>query len=178
MHRGFWDELVPEEDQTKLGLIEAYHCTANPGPGGCTRRFRNNHNRKSYPGRGSIICHLATEHGQLLKVMRADTVIDMTEEINAINEHENGKFLEMGIPDIPDNELYKAVESFMWKIENEKKEEEEANTKKQDDMDAARRNQNDSSKIVSLSKTEISERNKQKLFECPHCEELKNNNDA
>merc|ERR1712150_61649 len=107
----------------------------------------------------------------------------MGEEIKAIDEHENGKFLEMGIPDIPDNELYKAVESFMWKIENEKKEEDDAKKKKEAN-DSNSKKENEDPRIIPLSKTEMTEkgissgnRPKQKVFECPHCEEYKNNND-
>ena len=64
-----------------------------------------------------MVCHLATEHGQLLKQMRADKEMDMQSEIEALDKFENGKFLEMGIPDVPDNELYVAKESYMWKFE-------------------------------------------------------------
>jgi len=60
-----------EEKEEERGLIETYQCLM------CPRRFRNNHNKKQYPGRGSMVCHLATEHGQLLKAMRANTEMDM-----------------------------------------------------------------------------------------------------
>lgn len=173
MHRGNWDELVPEENEAELGKIEAYHCKM------CPRRFRNNHSRKSYPGRGSIMCHLATEHGQLLKAMQNDDKVDMTEEINAINEHEKGNFLELGIPDVPDNELYEAKESFMWKIEKEKEAEDKAKE------EANSKEASGDPKVVPYSKTEAAEkagstnvRPGQKTFECPHCDDYKNNTDA
>jgi len=109
--RGWWDYLVPKEKEEERGLIETYQCLM------CPRRFRNNHNKKQYPGRGSMVCHLATEHGQLLKAMRADTEMDMQSEIEALDKLDQGKFLEMGIPDVPDNELYVAKESYTWKFE-------------------------------------------------------------
>lgn len=177
MHRGFWDELVPEENEAEMGKIEAYHCNM------CPRRFRNNHNRQSYPGRGSMVCHLATEHGQLLKAMRNDDKVDMQEEIDAINEAEKGNFLELGIPDVPDNELYAAKESFMWKIEQEKKMED---SKKIEEQKPASNESKGEPRIVPFSKTELAERNMSqnnasrqgpKTFECPHCDDCKNNMD-
>lgn len=182
MHRGLWDELVPEENEEELGKIEAYHCNM------CPRRFRNNHSRKSYPGRGSIMCHLATEHGQLLKAMQNDDRVDMTEEINAIDEYEKtqkneqGSFLELGIPDVPDNELYAAKESFMWKIDKEQKQEEAEKNK----TSSPSKDEKGDPKIVPFSKTELAERgvspkenNRQrsKTYECPHCDDCKNNAD-
>lgn len=111
MHRGTWDKTVPEEKEEDLGKIEAYHCNL------CLRRFRNNHEKKSYPGRGSMMCHLDTEHGLLLKAMREDDKVDMTSEIEAIDAHVNGKWVELGLPDGPDHEMYTAKESFRWKLE-------------------------------------------------------------
>jgi DNA-directed RNA polymerase subunit RPC12/RpoP len=113
--RGFWEKLVPKEKPEELGKIEVYQCLM------CQRRFRNNHNKKQYPGRGSMVCHLATEHGQLLKAMRADPLADMQSEIEALDKHESGKFLEVEIPDVPDDKLYVAKESYMWKFEQEDK---------------------------------------------------------
>jgi len=150
--RGTWDYLVPKEKEEEKGKIEVYQCLM------CQRRFRNNHNKKQYPGRGSMVCHLATEHGQLLKAMRADDKVDMQEEIEALNKHENGKFLEMGIPDVPDNELYVAKESYMWKFENEDKLKNQEKNKKEE----PKKSESKDPKIVPLSKTEIAEKEAEK----------------
>merc|ERR1712110_1100187 len=117
--------MGPKEKPEELGKIEVYQCLM------CQRRFRNNHNKKQYPGRGSMVCHLATEHGQLLKAMQADDKVDMQSEIEALDRHEQGKFLEMGIPDVPDNELYVAKESYMWKFENGRLEDHKNNKAKE-----------------------------------------------
>ena len=80
--------------------------------------------------------------------MRADKEMDMQSEIEALDKFENGKFLEMGIPDVPDNELYVAKESYMWKFEQsqlkEKKDGESTDGK--------------DPKIVPQSQTELAER--------------------
>jgi len=167
MHRGEWDELVPEEKEEDLGKIEAYWCNFD----GCGRRFRNNHDKKSYPGRGSIMCHLAAEHGQLIKAMKADTVVDMTDEIAAIDEHEKGAFEKGEDPEIPDNGMYTARENFMWKFQNQKKNDENNS------------GSNNGPRIVPLSRSEMANGvtgdgpRRPKVFECPHCNECKNNMD-
>jgi len=50
--RGWWDYVVPKEKE-ELGKIETYECLL------CKRRFRNNHNKKQYPGKhvvfGSVV---------------------------------------------------------------------------------------------------------------------------
>jgi len=166
MHRGEWDELVPEEKEEDLGKIEAYWCNFD----GCGRRFRNNHDKKSYPGRGSIMCHLAAEHGQLIKAMKADKVVDMTAEIAAIDEHEKGAFEKGENPELPDNGMYTARENFMWKFQNQKKNENSGSN-------------NDGPRIVPLSASERASGvcndtpRRPKVFECPHCNECKNNMD-
>lgn len=153
--RGTWDHLVPKEKEEDLGKIEVYECLM------CKRRFRNNHNKKQYPGRGSMVCHLATEHGQLLKAMRADKEMDMESEIEMLNKFDNGKFLEMGIPDVPDNELYIAKESYMWKFDNEERLKKKENEKKEE----AKKSEPKEPKIVPLSKTELAEREAEKKAE-------------
>jgi len=176
MHRGTWDVLVPEEKEEDLGKIEAYHCNL------CPRRFRNNHDKKSYAGRGSIMCHLANEHGKLIIAMRADDKVDMTDEIKAIDDHEKGQFIGAEDPNVPDNEMYTAKESFMWKFQNQRNLE-------QGKGNAANPQSTNSPKIVPFSKTEMAERGgyistgrgdnprRPKVYECPHCTECKNNVD-
>ena len=69
MLRGAWSSIVPEEaDESR---IEAYKCNI------CQRRFKNNFEKKEFPARGSVICHLATDHGLLLEAMRNDDEVDM-----------------------------------------------------------------------------------------------------
>merc|ERR1712126_592739 len=64
-----------------------------------------------------------------------------------------GKFLEMGIPDVEDNEFYIAKESYMWKFENEDKLKGQSEKKEE-----PRRIENKEPVIVPLSKTELAER--------------------
>jgi len=166
MHRGTWDELVPEEKEEDLGKIEAYHCNL------CPRRFRNNHDKKSYPGRGSIMCHLANEHGKLLKAMRADDKVDMSEEIAAIDAYEKGQFVGAEDPNVPDSEMYTAKESFMWKFQNQKN---------NDPANHGNSANNNSPNVVPYSRTVMSANDgfrRPKVYECPHCSECKNNMDA
>ena len=143
IHQHKWDILVPEEKEENLGKIEAYHCNL------CPRRFRNNHDKKSYPGRGSIMCHLATEHGHLLKAMREDDKVDMTSEIEAIDSNDNGKWVALGLPEVPDEEMYTAKESFMWKYQQRK----------------------------LNGETEKDKKPPPKPQECPHCNDCKGNTD-
>ena len=69
MLRGTWSSIVPEEQDE--GRIEFYQCNI------CQRRFKNYLTKKEFPARGSVICHLATDHGHLLDAMRNDNKVDM-----------------------------------------------------------------------------------------------------
>jgi len=53
------------------------------------------------------------------KAMKAERKADMPEAIEDINKHENGKFSEMGIPDIEDNEMFISEESYMNMLQND-----------------------------------------------------------
>ena len=69
MLRGTWSSIVPEE--TDESRIELYQCNI------CQRRFKNNLSKKEFPARGSVLCHLATDHGYLFDAMRHDDKVDM-----------------------------------------------------------------------------------------------------
>ena len=71
MLRGTWSEIVPEEEDESR--IEAYKCNI------CQKRFKNNYEKKEFPARGSIICHIATNHGRLIDAMKKDDKVDMSE---------------------------------------------------------------------------------------------------
>ena len=69
MLRGTWSDIVPEE--VDEGKIEAYQCNI------CQKKFKNNYEKKEFPARGSVICHIATDHGRLIEAMKKDSEIDM-----------------------------------------------------------------------------------------------------
>ena len=62
LHRGLFDDLVPELEDGERENVVALEC------GLCGKRFRNRPERREFPARGSLICHLATEHGKIAKV--------------------------------------------------------------------------------------------------------------
>lgn len=114
MYRGTWDNIVSEEKEDDLGKIELYACNL------CERRFKNHHDKKQYPGRGSMLCHLATEHGKLLEAMRKDDKVDMESEISKIGGYEK-KFIETeanGI--VEDQDLVSIKNSVLWLLEEER----------------------------------------------------------
>ena len=67
--------------------------------------------------RGSFICHLATEHGKLLDVMRNDKEVDMTEVIDFLGANDNAfkKFIDEGTVTPFDDDLFIMRESIYWK---------------------------------------------------------------
>ena len=69
MLRGTWSDIVPEE--VDEGRVEAYKCNI------CQKKFKNNYDKKEFPARGSVICHIATDHGRLIEAMKNDSEIDM-----------------------------------------------------------------------------------------------------
>ena len=71
MLRGTWSDIVPEEQDESR--VEAYKCNL------CQKKFKNNYEKKEFPARGSIICHIATEHGRLMEALKNDQKVDMSE---------------------------------------------------------------------------------------------------
>lgn len=179
MFRGTWDHIIPEEDQNDLGRIEHYACNL------CQRRFRNNHEKKEYPGRGSMLCHVATEHGKLLEAMRNDDKVSMQGEIDLLSQYEKGKFIEKQPSDlVQDSDLVTIKESILWKIRQGKL---DVDNNKNTNTFPHR----EPPKIVPYSKTELADRNLQaqtvengplgprpRRIECPHCAEYKDNSDG
>lgn len=127
IYRGTWDHIVPEEGD-KEGKIDSYVCNA------CSnKRFKNYLEKKEYPGRGSALCHIATDHGRLLHAMLNDPNVDMTKEIEALakyDKHFNETYRAFLDHDdnsfaLADDEIITIKESLVWKIYNAKRKEEE-----------------------------------------------------
>ena len=79
--RGLWDHIVPEEDPIETERkIESYTCQV------CNKVCKNNLEKLEFPGRSTALCHLATDHGRLLKAMIEDTEVNMFEEIQKLAE--------------------------------------------------------------------------------------------
>ena len=88
---------------------------------------RNNVQKKEFPGRGSFICHLATEHGKILDVMRADSDVDMSPVIELLTTYDKQfrEFVLTGTKTDADDDLVSVKESPYWRLLNrvgEKKE--------------------------------------------------------
>ena len=82
IYRGIWDDIVPEEGDRE-GKIDSYVCNA------CNnKRFKNYLEKQEYPGRGSALCHIATDHGRLLSAMLNDKEVDMSEEIRHLAKYD------------------------------------------------------------------------------------------
>ena len=60
--------------------------------------FRNNHAKREYPARGSIICHWATEHGKVIEAMKADKEVDMSQVLSLLKSQDERMrgFIERG----------------------------------------------------------------------------------
>ena len=77
MLRGTWSDIVPEE--VDEGRVEAYKCNI------CQKRFKNYYEKKEFPARGSVICHIATDHGKLTDAMKNDEKVNM-QSVSFVNE--------------------------------------------------------------------------------------------
>lgn len=174
IYRGTWDHIVPEEGELE-GKIDSYICNA------CTnKRFKNYLEKREYPGRGSSLCHLATDHGRLLHAMLTDDKVDMIEEIKALakydkqfNEayrayldHDDNSF------GLPDDEIITIKESLVWKIYVPK--EKAGGSQKKVKSSTSGRTGN-SVKLDSEEKKflqSVMDRERPKNFRCPFKEEL------
>jgi hypothetical protein len=78
MLRGTWSDIVPEE--VDEGRVEAYKCNI------CQKRFKNYYEKKEFPARGSVICHIATDHGRLTDAMKNDDKVNM-QSVSLVNEN-------------------------------------------------------------------------------------------
>ena len=117
IYRGIFDHIVPEEGENE-GKIDSYVCNA------CNnKRFKNYLDKKEYPGRGSALCHLATDHGRLLDAMLKDDKVDVA-EIEALAKYDkqfNDTYRAYLDNDdnsfgMPDDEIITVKESLVWKI--------------------------------------------------------------
>merc|ERR1712061_154347 len=80
--------------------------------------------KKEFPARGSVICHIATDHGRLIEAMKKDSEIDMQSEIQLLSKLEttsltNGRSKTNKETEIPSNKLVSSIESILWR--NDKK---------------------------------------------------------
>ena len=114
---GYWDHIVPEEGD-RAGKIDCYECKV------CDKKFRNNLEKQgpgSSAGRGSAICHVATDHGRLLEALINEEK-DMTTEIEFLAEHDKGFnsayneyfFNKTQLFGLPDDQIGKP--NFLFKI--------------------------------------------------------------
>lgn len=143
----------------------------------CSKRFKNYLEKKEYPGRGSSLCHVATDHGRLLKAMLTDTEVDMREEVNALARYDKQfneayrAFLDQKDDSyvMPDNEIVTIKESLVWKL-YAKKHEEKARQKA-----AAANNGGNGTPVVSEEALKeldpalaaVLKRSKPKILRCP-----------
>ena len=67
--------------------------------------------------RGSFICHLASEHGKLIDLMRADDKVEMEEVIQLIARNDDSfkKFVDEGTKTEFDDNVLTIRESLFWK---------------------------------------------------------------
>lgn len=89
MFRGTWNDIVPEDNPEDLGRMETYRCNF------CNKEYKNNSSKKVYTARGSILCHLAIDHGKLLEAMKTDTEVNMNSDIDLINQYDDGQFCKL-----------------------------------------------------------------------------------
>ena len=70
INRGSWDHIIDEEPADfNERKIESYTCNI------CNKVCKNNLEKREYPGRSTALCHLATDHGRLLKVCSCKNTI-------------------------------------------------------------------------------------------------------
>merc|ERR1712141_331410 len=119
INRGLWDHIVPEEDPIETERkIESYTCQV------CNKVCKNNLEKLEFPGRSTALCHLATDHGRLLKAMIEDTEVNMFEEIQKLAEWDKKfnetykNFIEKDDDGyvVKDEEAIKSKESIFWKM--------------------------------------------------------------
>jgi len=112
---GLWDHIVPEEGDNE-GKIDSYECKV------CLKKFKNSLEKKIYQGRGSSICHVATEHGRLLKALINEG--GMAEEIEFLAKHDKSfneaynEYFENkeALFGASDEEIISIKPSLVWKI--------------------------------------------------------------
>ena len=111
--RGYWQNIIPELTERDKQRIEAFQCNV------CKKKFRNNHAKGEYPGRGSFICHWATEHGKLVEAMKTDPDIDMSQVMKVFEKHDErvGDFIRNGTKTKFDKNPVKEIESITWRIQ-------------------------------------------------------------
>ena len=108
--------MVPKLEESDKPRVEAYQCNI------CNKKFRNNHSKQEYPGRGSFICHLATEHGKIIDAMKDDALVNMKAVIDILETSDErlAKFVKEGTKTVHDQNPVKIVESITWRIQQDR----------------------------------------------------------
>ena len=108
--------MVPKLEESDKPRVEAYQCNI------CNKKFRNNHSKQEYPGRGSFICHLATEHGKIIDAMKDDALVNMKAVIDILETSDErlAKFVKEGTKTAHDENPVKIVESITWRIQQDR----------------------------------------------------------
>merc|ERR1711874_499662 len=175
---GYWDHIVPEEGD-RAGKIDCYECKV------CDKKFKNALEKQgpgSSAGRGSAICHVATDHGRLLEALINEEK-DMTSEIeflaahdkgfnNAYNDYFSNKKQLFGLPD---DQIVTSRESLVWKIYAKKpKEEDKKNESSNQNVTAAKKSPMKGKENVNKSNvpTKSIELGKLEKLECPFKDEF------
>jgi len=178
---GYWDHIVPEEGD-RAGKIDCYECQV------CDKKFKNALEKQgpgSSAGRGSSICHVATDHGRLLEALLNEEK-DMTSEIEFLAEHDKGfndaynEYFsnKKQLFGLPDDQIITSRESLVWKIYAKKPKEDdkknESSTPKKSPMKInqtsnipLQRNETQKPLPIELGKLE--------KLECPFKDEFKCN---
>jgi len=177
INRGLWDHIIPEEDPIETERkIESYTCQV------CNKVCKNNLEKLEFPGRSTALCHLATDHGRLLKAMIEDTEVNMFEEIQKLAEWDKKfnetykNFIEKDDDGyvVKDEEAIKSKESIFWKMyakkraeKAEKEKEKKAQQKEFEKHDAEENKKNEE----KLKAVEARFREKPKHLKCQFCNE-------
>jgi len=177
---GYWDHIVPEEGD-RAGKIDCYECQV------CDKKFKNALEKQgpgSSAGRGSSICHVATDHGRLLEALLNEEK-DMTEEIEFLAAHDKGFYdayneyfsNKKQLFGLPDDQIITSRESLVWKIYAKKAEEKKNESSNQSKVISPRKSPmriSQSSNIPQKNETPI-ELGKLEKLECPFKDEFKCN---
>jgi len=175
---GYWDHIVPEEGE-RAGKIDCYECQV------CDKKFKNQLEKQgpgSSAGRGSSICHVATDHGRLLEALLNEEK-DMTEEIEFLAEHDKGfndaynEYFsnKKQLFGLPDDQIITSRESLVWKIYARKHEEKKNESQKAISPKKSPMRVNQTSNIPQRYEPSPIVLGKLEKLECPFKDEFKCN---
>ncbi len=112
LHRGVFNHIVPELTGEERKRVEGYECNI------CAKKFKNNVTKGEFPARGSFVCHLATDHGKILDMMRNDKEVDMSPVIDLLKTYDPifHQFTLTGTKTDKDDNLVTEKESLYWRM--------------------------------------------------------------